>query len=209
MAVKKPVRRKRTRGRKFAGVAKVLRSRKWTPTLGIAVAVAFVALVAVLMMVFRASPPPTPSANANGTAYVEERATTPRPTTAAAAKPKADPAAVAPVEESDVAADGVTTGPMPTVVTLTGCLARSDKEFRLNDTTGLNAPKARSWKSGFLAKRSASVSIVPASGELPLSKHVGHRVTVSGTLIDREMRVRTLRRVSSSCEDEAPARITA
>jgi hypothetical protein len=113
------------------------------------------------------------------------------------------------VEETDAAADGITTGPMPTVVTLTGCLARSDDEFRLNDTTGVNAPKARSWKSGFLAKRSASVSIVPASGDLPLVKHVGQRVTVSGTLIDREMRVRTLRRVSSSCDDPGPNRVTA
>jgi hypothetical protein len=116
---------------------------------------------------------------------------------------------VTPAEETDAALDGVTTGPNPTVVTLTGCLARSDNEFRLNGTTGVNAPKSRSWKSGFLTKRSASVSIVPVSGDLPLSRHVGHRVTVSGTLIDREMRVRTLRRVSSSCDDPGPDRVTA
>jgi len=209
MAVKKPLRRKRTRGRRVTSVAKAFRSSGWIGTPGLAVAIAFVALVAFLLMVFRASPSSAPSANANGAAHVEERATTPRPTTTAAAKPKPAPAPVTPVEETDLAADGVTTGPMPTVVTLTGCLARSDKEFRLNDTTGLNVPKSRSWKSGFLAKRSASLSIVPASGDLPLSRHVGHRVTVSGTLIDREMRVRTLRRVSSTCDNRDEERITA
>ena len=90
------------------------------------------------------------------------------------------------------------TGPL--VVTLTGCLERSDKEFRLNETTGANAPKARSWKSGFLTKRSASVALVPA-GAIPLASHVGRRVTVTGTLVDREMRVRALRRVAASCDD--------
>jgi len=43
-----------------------------------------------------------------------------------------------------------------------------------------------------------------------LSKHVGERVTVSGTLIERQMQVRTLRRVASSCDGDDPGpRITA
>jgi len=95
----------------------------------------------------------------------------------------------------------------PAVVTLTGCLERSDKELRLNDTSGANAPKSRSWKSGFLTKRAASVAVVPAGSELALSNHVGRRVTVTGTLVDREMRVRSLRRVSTSCEN--PPRVRA
>ena len=208
MAVKKPLRRKRTRGRNFAGVVKAFRSNRWTGTSGISVALAFAVLVTVLMIAYKATPP---AAETPRTARAEERSAPPRAATAetSAAVPKESSAPGTPAGETDDARDGVTTGPMPTVVTLTGCLARSDNEFRLNDTTGVNAPKSRSWKSGFMTKRSASISIVPASGELPLSKHVGQRVTVSGTLIDRELRVRTLRRVSSSCDDPAPDRVTA
>jgi len=107
-------------------------------------------------------------------------------------------------------ASAVTTGLPP--VTITGCLEVSvdADEFRLSETEGVDAPKSRSWKSGFLAKRPASISIVPSSSELPLSKHVGERVTVSGTLIERQMQVRTLRRVASSCDGDDPGpRITA
>ena len=85
-------------------------------------------------------------------------------------------------------------------VTLTGCLVRSDDTFRLKDTAGTGAPKARSWKSGFLKKGSASVEIVDASHAMTLANHVGRRVTVTGTLVDREMQVRSLRRVAASCD---------
>jgi hypothetical protein len=207
MAVKKPIRRKRTRGRNFAGMMKAIWSNRWTGTSGMSVAVAFVALVGILTLAYSASTPP----GEESSAHLAERPVAPHAATPVAAAPKESPAAPVTREpvETDPEPDGVTTGPMPTVVTLTGCLARSDNEFRLKDTTGLNAPKSRSWKSGFLTKRSASISIVPASGELPLSKHVGERITVSGTLIDREMKVRTLRRVSSSCDEPTPGRITA
>jgi hypothetical protein len=221
MAVKKPIRRKRTRGRNFAGVEKAFRSNvktfrsiRWTKSPVMPVAVAFVALVGALLFAYGVSTPPQPMNGDRSAARAEAPATTaPERAHSAAApateqKPRAAADTVAAGEREPY--DGVTTGPTPTVVTLTGCLVRSDKDFRLNDTTGANAPKSRSWKSGFLAKRSATISIVPASSELPLSKHVGERVTVSGTLIERQMQVRTLRRVSSSCDGDDPGpRVTA
>jgi hypothetical protein len=84
-------------------------------------------------------------------------------------------------------------------VTITGCLERTDETFRLKDTTGAGAPKARSWKSGFLKKGSASIDVVDASKRLNLRNHVGQRVSVTGTLVDREMHVRSVQRVSASC----------
>ena len=33
-------------------------------------------------------------------------------------------------------------------VTVTGCLEKSDEGYRLKDTSGVAAPKSRSWKSG-------------------------------------------------------------
>lgn len=212
MAVKKPLRKRRTRGRNFAGMInfagmmKAIRSNRWTGTSGTSVAIAFAALVAILAFAYSASMP-----REQRSARAAERSVAHAAAPVAAAPKEAPVAPVAPVArtvetEPEPAAIA---GPMPAVVTLTGCLARSDNEFRLKDASGLNAPKARSWKSGFLTKRSAQISIVPASGELPLSKHVGERVTVSGTLIDRELKVRTLRRVSSSCDEPMPGRITA
>jgi hypothetical protein len=83
--------------------------------------------------------------------------------------------------------------------TITGCLEFSDQRFRLKDTSGADAPKSRSWKSGFLAKRSSPIDLVDVSNTLKLSTHVGQRVSATGTLVNREMRASSLQSVSSSC----------
>jgi hypothetical protein len=93
----------------------------------------------------------------------------------------------------------------PQIVTLTGCLERDDETFRLKDTTGLEAPKARSWKSGFLKKSAASIEVVDAANRVKLSTHVGQRVSVTGMLVEREIQVRSLRRVAASCKDKPVA----
>ena len=88
-------------------------------------------------------------------------------------------------------------------VTITGCLEQDDETFRLKNTTGEQAPKARSWKSGFLKKNPASIEVVDASNRMQLPSHVGQRVVVTGMLVDREMQVRSLRRVATSCNQTA------
>jgi hypothetical protein len=97
--------------------------------------------------------------------------------------------------ESTAKANAPTSAP----VTITGCLERADETFRLKDTTGVDAPKARSWKSGFLRKGSASVEVVDAANRLKLPDHLGQRVSVTGTLVDRAIQVRSLKRVAASC----------
>jgi hypothetical protein len=89
--------------------------------------------------------------------------------------------------------------PTPAAVTVTGCLERHDETFRLKDTTGLDAPKSRSWRSGFLKKGSASIEVVDAANRLKLTDHIGQRVSVTGVLVDREIRLRSLQRVATSC----------
>ena len=91
-----------------------------------------------------------------------------------------------------------------TGVTITGCLERDNDTFRLKDTTGADAPKARSWKSGFLKKGAASIEIVDAANRLKLSNHIGQRVSVTGMLLDREMQARSLQLVGASCS-QSPA----
>jgi hypothetical protein len=99
-------------------------------------------------------------------------------------------------------AQSETRAPQSAMVTITGCLERDDETFRLKDTTGVDAPRSRSWKSGFLKKRNSSVEVIDASNRLRLSNHVGERISVTGTLEDKELQVRSLRRVASSCADD-------
>jgi len=87
----------------------------------------------------------------------------------------------------------------PATVTLTGCLERNDQSFRLRDTTGADVPTSRSWKTGFITKRKASVTVADKANRLKLQSHVGQRVKVTGTLVDREMQVRSLERIAASC----------
>lgn len=124
-----------------------------------------------------------------------------RPVVRAIAKNSAPPPLL-PVEPPPASAVTPATSEHPSApapVTITGCLERNAETFRLKDTAGEAAPKARSWKSGFLKKGSASIEIVDASNRVKLPSHVGQRVSVTGTLVDREMQVRSLQRVAASC----------
>jgi len=82
-------------------------------------------------------------------------------------------------------------------ITLTGCLEQRGDEFRLKDASGTDAPKSRSWKTGFLTKHTPAIDVVDATHKLKLADHVGQRVSVTGTLVDREMQARTLKGVGS------------
>ena len=84
-------------------------------------------------------------------------------------------------------------------VTIEGCLERADDTFRLTDTAGTNAPRSRSWKSGFLKKRPAAIEVRDSVKRVNLASHVGQRVSVTGTLVDRQMRVGSLQPISLSC----------
>ncbi len=96
--------------------------------------------------------------------------------------------------------------PMPEAavdhVTITGCLenAGSGDRFRLTDTEGTSAPKSRSWRTGFLKKHSASVDLVGARDVAVLRQQVGQRVAVTGVQTDRELKVSSVRVMSTSCK---------
>ena len=86
-------------------------------------------------------------------------------------------------------------------ITVVGCLERTDEGFRLKETSGADAPKARSWKSGFLKKSSSSLDVVDTSRTLQLATHVGRRVSVTGTVDDRELLARSIRTVGACKAD--------
>jgi hypothetical protein len=116
--------------------------------------------------------------------------------------PAPEPAATAVTSAITPAAIIETTladGPAP--VTITGCLegTTDGTQFRLSDTDGDAAPKARGWKSGFLKKRPAAVSL-SAPDTSALRKYVGHRVSATGVLASREMRVRSFQPTGAMCD---------
>ena len=88
------------------------------------------------------------------------------------------------------------------VTTVSGCLEApvDGGEFRLTETDGTDAPKARSWRSGFLKKRSAPIELVDFDNAAGLRKYVGHRVTATGVLEGRELRLRSVQSAGASCE---------
>jgi hypothetical protein len=84
-------------------------------------------------------------------------------------------------------------------VTITGCLEIAKGTFRLKDTSGTDAPKSRSWKSGFLKRRSSQIEVVDVGNTLKLPTYVGQRVVATGTVTNGEMRARSVKRVAASC----------
>ncbi len=86
-------------------------------------------------------------------------------------------------------------------VTITGCLEISTDgdEFRLADTEGEDAPKSRSWRTGFLRRRTAPVNLVGTGDPLALKKNVGKRVAATGVLTNRDLQVSSVRVLGSSC----------
>ena len=84
-------------------------------------------------------------------------------------------------------------------VTITGCLERDGQKYWLKDASGADVQASRSWKSGFFKKRSPRFEVVDATKTLKLTSHVGHRVATTGTINDREMQARSLRRVAATC----------
>ena len=107
---------------------------------------------------------------------------------------------VAPMPTANSETDASKTSAANTApVTIFGCLERSNETYRLTETDGADAPKARSWKTGFLKKSSASLEVVDPGNRMRLSSHVGHRVGVTGTLSEKHLQARSIRKISSSC----------
>jgi hypothetical protein len=84
-------------------------------------------------------------------------------------------------------------------VTVTGCLESDGQRFRLNDTSGADAPRSRSWRFGFLKRRARTIDLVDTGHALKLANHVGKRIAATGTLANRELQARSVRLVSASC----------
>ncbi len=147
---------------------------------------AVVVIVAAAAFVVAAHPPDSPVDVVSPRPVKAIVATTSTPAKKTPA-PKARAADAGPVVQTDDA------------VTITGCLERSHDEFRLKDTQGADAPKSRSWKTGFLTKHASAIGVVDAADRLKLADHIGDRVSVTGTLDGRDITARRIERIGA-CE---------
>ncbi|HYM23206.1 MAG TPA: hypothetical protein VEU08_08360 [Vicinamibacterales bacterium] len=137
---------------------------------------------------------------------VKAAAQKPRPAAVAENAGPTAPAATKTTAPAPAAAKTAAIAPTPSEigqapVTITGCLETTveENEFRLTDTSGADAPKARSWKSGFLKKSAAPVALVDYSDASGLKKLVGRRVVATGVLTSNELRVRSFKPAGASC----------
>lgn len=209
MGVKKPARAKTSRAKSTVSAKRLsaraagLRSRvKLTKTMGAGLAFAAVVVVAGVVMfagwdsgeraeaAVAAAPADMPDAPAQTSTPIRAIAGVPAKTKKPAPKARTEDAPGS-VQVPKTAAD------LPDAVVIEGCLEQNGDGFRLKNTTGEDAPKSRSWRSGFLKKGSRPVDVVDWNNRL--KNHVGERISVSGMFVDGEMRVRTLRRVSIAC----------
>jgi hypothetical protein len=160
----------------------------------------------------RTSPAASTAALVKKTTKVDERVATPtstprmstRSTTEASgtAEPAANHVDAAPAVAATSAATprAETSGVAP--VTVTGCLEVSvtNDRFRLTETEGGGVSKARSWRTGFLKKRSPSVDLVGPAGGVSLDGQVGKRVAATGVLRSHTLTVGSIRVVAPNCD---------
>jgi len=131
-----------------------------------------------------------------------------KPTGSSAADPSSTEAAAASSPSAETPGHELASADSPakatevaaaTPVTVTGCVARDGDNFWLTNTSGEGLPASRSWKSGFLKKRTATIELVHTASALKLGNYVGQRVTATGALKNRELQLHSLQRVASSC----------
>ena len=108
------------------------------------------------------------------------------------------PAAAKPAP-AKVVAKQAAPAPSPSI-TLTGCLEADGRKFVLTDPEGSQAPKGRSWKTGFVTKKAKNVEVVGASSSVKLGDHLGRKVIVVGA-IDRNthLTARSIKQMAASC----------
>ena len=128
-------------------------------------------------------------------------------TTPAKAPVKATPAKAAPAKAAPAKAVPAKTVPAkaageqvePGSITLTGCLEADGRKYMLTDLEGAQAPKGRSWKTGFVTKKSKDVELV-ATSSLKLGDHIGHKVSVVGIRDDdTHLKARSIKQLAGAC----------
>ena len=148
------------------------------------------------LAILLATVPISISAQSKTPAKAPAKAAPAKPAPAKAAPAKAAPAKAAPAR---VAAAPVAVVPVdPNTVTMIGCLESDGSNYRLADVQGNLAPKGRSWKTGFVTKKTKNIDLVGVPASLKLKDHVGRKVSVSGLKDDEtHLKARSIKQLGS------------
>lgn len=86
------------------------------------------------------------------------------------------------------------------MVTYVGCLRVADHGDRvmLTDIGGPNAPRARTWKTGFITKRPISMEVMPVRG-MRLRDNVGRLVRVTGRRSGDDLYAQSITFAGATC----------
>ena len=154
-----------------------------------AIGIIVVCIVGTAMLIVARSSEPTSAAS-----IVPEQATV-------ALAPIQTPVAKAQKPSTFAPASAQSAGAIPgaELATIEGCLVQDANQFQLKNTAGEDAPKGRSWKSGFLHRSARTIDVLDQTQRLNLARHVGERVTITGLLDDHELQGTSLKRVAESC----------
>ncbi len=200
MPLKKSTRSKTTATKKSSTAGARSKRKSKTPTWSVGVGTMLVAAICVTgAVIVIAARELTPAPRAAADTVPESAVAPDAPKPASSVTRSAPESAMAKAPESDAPEAKGTVG-RTAPVTIFGCLEKSDASYRLTDTDGVDAPKSRSWKSAFLKKGSATIQVTDPGNRLHLASHVGQRLSVTGSLVDRQMQVRSIRRISASCD---------
>ena len=200
MPLKKSTRSKTTATKKSSTAGARSKRKSKTPTWSVGVGTMLVAAICVTgAVIVIAARELTPAPRATADTVPESAVAPDAPKPASSVTRSAPESAMAKAPESDAPEAKGTVG-RTAPVTIFGCLEKSEASYRLTDTDGVDAPKSRSWKSAFLKKGSATIQVTDPGNRLHLASHVGQRLSVTGSLVDRQMQVRSIRRISASCD---------
>ena len=72
-------------------------------------------------------------------------------------------------------------------------------KYKLTGLKGTEAPKGRSWKTGWITKSTKNVGVVSTSSGPKLKDHVGHQVTLTGVKNGDNLQARSIKHVATSC----------
>jgi len=167
------------------------RTSRFTGNRKAAIGLIVVCIVGTAILIVARSSEPTSAAS-----VAPPSTLAPASTAVPARTQKAPAAPAAKAQSGETAKAGQNLEP----VTIVGCLVQDNEAFRLKNTEGEDAPKGRSWKSGFIKKSSKTIELSDARHRLNLGRHVGERVSVTGMLEDRELHGTSIKRVAESCE---------
>jgi hypothetical protein len=85
-------------------------------------------------------------------------------------------------------------------VSMTGCLRADGGKYMLTHLQGDQAPRARSWKTGFIVKTTKNVVVSAPKNGVKLQDHIGRQVTIVGMSDgDTHLTARSIKRIAASC----------